>query len=167
MLLAGRGHHAGEVVDIARRSRHGSDFFGVCGGPGDEEGEQDRQQELHATILTPYHQVSDILATPATIPATFHDFLGNGHAIEGLRMAIAAGRLPHSLILAGPQGAGKYTLALMLAMAGGVRASAARAVVDRTIAGLLLRGSAATARGLRLARTCRGRSMRRSRLARA
>ncbi len=32
-------------------------------------------------------------------------------------MAIAAGRLPHSLILAGPQGAGKYTLALMLAMA--------------------------------------------------
>ncbi len=32
-------------------------------------------------------------------------------------MAIAAGRLPHSLILAGGQGAGKYTLALMLAMA--------------------------------------------------
>jgi DNA polymerase-3 subunit delta' len=32
-------------------------------------------------------------------------------------MAIAAGRLPHSLILAGPQGAGKYTLAVMLAMA--------------------------------------------------
>jgi len=45
------------------------------------------------------------------------DFLGNTHAIEGLRTAIAAGRLPHSLILAGPQGAGKYTLALMLAMA--------------------------------------------------
>ncbi len=53
----------------------------------------------------------------ASIPATFHDFLGNGHAVEGLRTAIAAGRLPHSLILAGPQGAGKYTLALMLAMA--------------------------------------------------
>jgi DNA polymerase-3 subunit delta' len=58
-----------------------------------------------------------LLTTPITIPATFHDFLGNSHAIEGLRMAIAAGRLPHSLILAGPQGAGKYTLALMLAMA--------------------------------------------------
>jgi DNA polymerase-3 subunit delta' len=57
------------------------------------------------------------LPTPTTIPATFHDFLGNSHAIEGLRMAIASGRLPHSLILAGPQGAGKYTLALMLAMA--------------------------------------------------
>jgi DNA polymerase-3 subunit delta' len=53
----------------------------------------------------------------STIPATFHDFLGNSHAIDGLRTAIAAGRLPHSLILAGPQGAGKYTLALMLAMA--------------------------------------------------
>ena len=52
-----------------------------------------------------------------TLPATFNDFLGNAHAVEGLRMAIAAGRLPHSLILAGPQGAGKYTLALMLAMA--------------------------------------------------
>jgi len=51
------------------------------------------------------------------VPATFHDFLGNSSAIEGLRMAIASGRLPHSLILAGPQGAGKYTLALMLAMA--------------------------------------------------
>jgi DNA polymerase-3 subunit delta' len=55
--------------------------------------------------------------TSASIPATFHDFLGNSHAVEGLRTAIAAGRLPHSLILAGPQGAGKYTLALMLAMA--------------------------------------------------
>jgi DNA polymerase III subunit delta' len=51
------------------------------------------------------------------LPATFHDFLGNTHAVEGLRMSIAAGRLPHSMILAGPQGAGKYTLALMLAMA--------------------------------------------------
>ena len=55
---------------------------------------------------------------PATsLPGTFHDFHGNTHAVEGLRTAIAAGRLPHSLILAGPQGAGKYTLALMLAMA--------------------------------------------------
>ncbi len=57
------------------------------------------------------------MSTPVTIPATFHDFLGNSSAIDGLRTAIAAGRLPHSLIVAGPQGAGKYTLALMLAMA--------------------------------------------------
>ena len=53
----------------------------------------------------------------STLPATFNDFIGNTHAVEGLRTAIAAGRLPHSLILAGSQGAGKYTLSLMLAMA--------------------------------------------------
>jgi DNA polymerase III subunit delta' len=52
-----------------------------------------------------------------TQPDTFNDFLGNTAAVEHLRTAIAAGRLPHSLILAGPAGAGKYTLALMLAMA--------------------------------------------------
>ena len=51
------------------------------------------------------------------LPATFNDFIGNSPAVEGLRTAIAAGKLPHSLILAGPQGAGKYTLALLLAMA--------------------------------------------------
>ncbi len=53
----------------------------------------------------------------AALPATFNDFIGNSEAIEHLRTAIAAGRLPHSLILAGPRGAGKYTLALMLTMA--------------------------------------------------
>ena len=51
------------------------------------------------------------------LPTTFNDFLGNASAVEHLRTAIAAGRLPHSLILSGPSGAGKYTLALMLAMA--------------------------------------------------
>ncbi len=51
------------------------------------------------------------------LPATFHEFLGNTPAVESLRVAIAAGRFPNSLILAGPQGAGKYTLALMLSMA--------------------------------------------------
>jgi DNA polymerase-3 subunit delta' len=51
------------------------------------------------------------------LPATFNDFLGNSTPIEHLRTAIAASRLPHSLILAGPSGAGKYTLALMLTMA--------------------------------------------------
>jgi DNA polymerase-3 subunit delta' len=51
------------------------------------------------------------------LPATFNDFLGNTPAVDQLRTAIAAGRLPHSLILAGPAGAGKYTLALMLIMA--------------------------------------------------
>jgi DNA polymerase-3 subunit delta' len=57
------------------------------------------------------------MAEAATFPSTFNDFLGNSTAVEHLRTAIAAGRLPHSIILAGPAGAGKYTLALMLAMA--------------------------------------------------
>lgn len=51
------------------------------------------------------------------LPSDFHAFLGNTSAVESLRAAIAGGRLPHSLILSGPAGAGKYTLALMLAMA--------------------------------------------------
>jgi DNA polymerase-3 subunit delta' len=57
------------------------------------------------------------VSSPIVFPATFNDFLGNASALEQLRTAIAAGRLPHSLILSGPAGAGKYTLALMLAMA--------------------------------------------------
>jgi DNA polymerase-3 subunit delta' len=57
------------------------------------------------------------MSQPTALPTTFNDFLGNSNAVEHLRTAIAAGRLPHSLILAGPSGAGKYTLALMLAMA--------------------------------------------------
>lgn len=51
------------------------------------------------------------------LPAGFNDFIGNTPAVDSLRTAIAAGRLPHALILSGPSGAGKYTLALMLAMA--------------------------------------------------
>jgi DNA polymerase-3 subunit delta' len=47
----------------------------------------------------------------------FSDFLGNEPAVRHLRESLAAGRLPHSLILAGPRGAGKYTLAIMLAQA--------------------------------------------------
>lgn len=52
-----------------------------------------------------------------SLPATFNDFVGNTCAVEQLRTAVAADRLPHSLVLSGPSGAGKYTLALMLAMA--------------------------------------------------
>jgi len=57
------------------------------------------------------------VTTHSTLPADFNEFLGNTSAVESLRTAIAAGRLPHSLILSGPTGAGKYTLALMLTMA--------------------------------------------------
>jgi DNA polymerase-3 subunit delta' len=48
---------------------------------------------------------------------SFRDFLGNPATVRHLREAIAADRLPHALILAGPRGAGKYTLAVMLAQA--------------------------------------------------
>jgi DNA polymerase-3 subunit delta' len=57
------------------------------------------------------------MSTAPTLPSDFNDFLGNTAAVESLRTAIAAGRLPHALILSGPVGAGKYTLALMLTMA--------------------------------------------------
>jgi DNA polymerase-3 subunit delta' len=47
----------------------------------------------------------------------FSDFLGNAVTVTHLRESVRTGRFPHSLILAGPRGAGKYTLALMLAKA--------------------------------------------------
>lgn len=47
----------------------------------------------------------------------FQEFLGNPVTVTHLRESIRAGRFPHSMILAGPRGAGKYKLALMLARA--------------------------------------------------
>lgn len=47
----------------------------------------------------------------------FQQFLGNAATVTHLRGSIRAQRFPHSLILAGPRGSGKYTLALMLAQA--------------------------------------------------
>jgi DNA polymerase-3 subunit delta' len=52
-----------------------------------------------------------------TLPADFNEFLGNTLTVENLRTAIAAGHLPHAVLLSGPAGAGKYSLALMLTMA--------------------------------------------------
>lgn len=46
---------------------------------------------------------------------SFRDFLGNESTVRHLREAIAADRFPQALILAGPRGAGKYTLAVKLA----------------------------------------------------
>ena len=45
----------------------------------------------------------------------FNQFAGNQTTVRHLREAIAAERMPPALILAGPRGAGKYTLAIMLA----------------------------------------------------
>jgi DNA polymerase-3 subunit delta' len=47
----------------------------------------------------------------------FQDFLGNTVTVTRLRESVRAERFPQALILAGPRGAGKYTLALMLARA--------------------------------------------------
>jgi DNA polymerase-3 subunit delta' len=47
----------------------------------------------------------------------FQEFVGNSATVGRLRESIGAERFPHSLILAGARGAGKYTLALMLAQA--------------------------------------------------
>ena len=52
-----------------------------------------------------------------SLPASFGEFVGNRTVVENLRAAVAAKKLPHALIIAGSRGAGKYTLALMLAMA--------------------------------------------------
>jgi DNA polymerase-3 subunit delta' len=51
------------------------------------------------------------------LPKSFNEFIGNRGVVDSLRAAIAAGRLPHSLILLGPRGGGKFTLSLLLTMA--------------------------------------------------
>ena len=45
----------------------------------------------------------------------FDQFAGNAVTVRHLREAIAGQRVPPALILAGPRGAGKYTLAIMVA----------------------------------------------------
>src|SRR5450759_4730151 len=47
----------------------------------------------------------------------FSDFHGNAETIHRLRDMLARERFPHAVVLAGGQGSGKYTLALMLAQA--------------------------------------------------
>jgi DNA polymerase III subunit delta' len=46
---------------------------------------------------------------------SFSDFYGNSETVHRLREMLARKRLPQAVILAGPAGSGKYTLALMLA----------------------------------------------------
>src|SRR2546422_9200675 len=48
---------------------------------------------------------------------SFSDFHGNEDVVHRLREMLAHERFPQAVILAGPTGSGKYTLALMLAKA--------------------------------------------------
>ena len=47
----------------------------------------------------------------------FSDFHGNADVVHRLREMLARDRFPHALILSGPAGSGKYTLATMVAQA--------------------------------------------------
>ncbi len=47
----------------------------------------------------------------------FEALLGNDTPVRLLRECLAVGRLPHAMLLSGPRGVGKYTLALMVAQA--------------------------------------------------
>ena len=47
----------------------------------------------------------------------FSDFYGNSETVRRLREMLARDHFPHAVVLAGSQGCGKYTLALMLARA--------------------------------------------------
>src|SRR5438874_1816181 len=46
---------------------------------------------------------------------SFSSFYGNAETVDRMREMVARKRLPQAVILAGPAGSGKYTLALMLA----------------------------------------------------
>jgi len=48
---------------------------------------------------------------------SFSQFHGNGEVVHQLREMLARDRFPHGVILSGPAGSGKYTLATMLARA--------------------------------------------------
>jgi DNA polymerase III subunit delta' len=54
-------------------------------------------------------------ADKMTVPSSLSKFIGNSRGIDVLRRAIAQDRFPHALILAGPPGIGKSTLAILLA----------------------------------------------------
>ena len=47
----------------------------------------------------------------------FSDFHGNPGTVDLVRSMLARDRFPHAVIIAGPEGSGKYTLAQMIAKA--------------------------------------------------
>ena len=61
---------------------------------------------------------------------SFSDFHGNSQIVDQLRQMLGRARLPQAVILAGPCGSGKYTLALMLARAMNCQAPPAGGLPD-------------------------------------
>ncbi len=58
-----------------------------------------------------------LVASATLSPMPFSDFHGNAPTVHAAREMLARGRFPHAVILSGPRGSGKYTLALMIAKA--------------------------------------------------
>jgi len=74
-------------------------------------GEDARRSTEARRALSPLVSVVDFVVMP------FSNFHGNPEVVHRLRDMLARGHFPHAMILAGPTGSGKYTLALMLAKA--------------------------------------------------
>ncbi len=56
-------------------------------------------------------------ATEYETPMPFADFHGNADVVRNVREMLARDHFPHAIILSGPQGSGKFTLAQMVAKA--------------------------------------------------
>jgi DNA polymerase III subunit delta' len=56
-------------------------------------------------------------AASITSSMSFSDFHGNSELVHNIRDMLARDRFPHAVVLAGPMGSGKYTLATMIARA--------------------------------------------------
>src|SRR5215469_10016098 len=54
--------------------------------------------------------------SPVT-PMPFSDFHGSADVVQKIREMLTRDRFPHAVILSGPAGCGKYTLATMIARA--------------------------------------------------
>src|ERR1700724_672352 len=85
-----------------------------------------RQGRLHAGKMLRGLRVT--ILSPAVIsrgrrnhvlikPMSFSSFHGNAEVVRRMRAALERERFPHGVIITGPTGAGKYTLALMMAQA--------------------------------------------------
>ncbi len=68
-------------------------------------------------MSAPQNIVAHQQSSFAMKPMGFDSFIGNRAVVDRLRGMLARDRFPHAVILAGPAGAGKYTLAQMVAKA--------------------------------------------------